>query len=108
MAASKTSAGALVGSETRKRDRRAAEQPMIVDRIAPALYHVYSGEDSRYTVDLEARVCDCDDFRYRAGAEISRCKHVSRVLQSIGALEIPAGADDVDPTLPKQRERWSQ
>lgn len=108
MAAVETNAGTTVGSETRKRDRRGAEHPMIVERIAPALFRVYSGETSRYTVDIQERRCTCGDFRHRAGTEISRCKHVSRVLQTLGILETPIDAEPIDPTLPKQRSRWSR
>lgn len=91
---------------TSKRDRRAAREPMVVHEVAPDLFEVYSGETSVHTVDLESGSCTCEDWQYRS-QHISRCKHASRVLQTLGRLEIP-DVKRVDPTLPKQRERWSR
>ncbi|MFW6318051.1 MAG: hypothetical protein ACOC06_06240 [Halorubrum sp.] len=106
-----TPARQTVGSETRHRDRRAAEGPMGIWPIAPGLWKVGSGagaDYSEYLVDLREPACTCDDFRYRGGTSISRCKHASRVLQATGRLEIPADVDRVDPSLPLERERWSR
>lgn len=111
MAASKASAGALVGSETRKRDRRAAEEAMGVWPVGDDLWAVGSGsgEDySEYVVDLRAPACTCRDWEFRGGNEISRCKHASRILQVTGRLETPIDVDRVDPSLPHERSRWSR
>lgn len=94
---------------TRKRDIAAAEESMIVCRMGSGLYEVFSGEHSRYVVDildsLQPR-CTCDDHRFRVPrGEILRCKHVSRVKQTIREMDIPEEAGRVDITLEKQRER---
>lgn len=94
---------------TRKRDIAAAEEPMIVCRLGSGLYEVFSGEHSRYVVDmlnsLQPR-CTCDDHRFRVPrGEILRCKHVSRVRQTLRHMDIPEEAERVDVTLRKQRER---
>lgn len=99
-----------IDEATLTRDRRAAEQPMGVWQIADRLWGVGTGggsEYSEYVVDLEGCVCTCDDWTYRGGREISRCKHVSRVLQALGEIHPPADAD-VDRALEAQRARWSQ
>lgn len=92
---------------TTKRDRRAAEESMAVVREAPDLFEVYSGETSVHTVDLESGACTCEDWQYRS-EQIGRCKHASRVLQTLGRIPIERGGDRVDPVLENQRARWSR
>lgn len=98
-----------IDEATLKRDRRGAEEPMGVWPIAENLWKVGTGsgaEYSEYIVDLAAPACTCDDWHYRGGAAIARCKHASRVLQVLDRIEPPVDAD-VDGAFEAQRDRWS-
>ena len=93
-------------SATESRDRRAAEQSMVVEEIGDRLFRVHSGERESYAVDLKyPPSCECADWKYRQPE--GGCKHMRRVGQTTGELDVP-GVRRVDPTLPHQRERWSR
>ncbi|MDF9748414.1 hypothetical protein [Natrinema salsiterrestre] len=102
-----------IDEATLTRDRRGAEQPMGIWRIAERLWGVGSGsgsEYSEYVVDLRAGRCTCDDWMHRGkpgSGQIARCKHSARVLMALGRIRPPADAD-VDRALEAQRTRWSQ
>ena len=81
-----------------KRDRRAAEEAMVVVPDAPGLYEVYSGTRACYRVDLLAAACECKAAKYQEG----KCKHARRVEMAIGERSIPAGVR-VDRTLALRR-----
>ena len=92
-------------SATETRDQRAAEQSMVVEEIGDRLFRVHSGTESAYVVDLEyPPSCECADFRYRQPE--GGCKHLRRVGQTTGELDVP-GVRRVDPTLPHQRARFT-
>jgi|AntDeeMetagen192_2_1112575.scaffolds.fasta_scaffold22693_1 hypothetical protein len=101
-----------IDEATLTRDRRGAEQPMGIWKIATGLWGVGTGSGegyAEYVVDLREGRCSCDDWRFRGepgSGRIARCKHSSRVLQALGVIEPPADAH-VDGALEAQRRRWS-
>jgi len=101
-----------IDEATLTRDRRGAEQPMGIWKIATGLWGVGTGSGSEYAeyvVDLREGRCSCEDWAYRGtpgSGQIARCKHSSRVLMALGRIRPPADAD-IDHALEAQRKRWS-
>lgn len=92
--------------DERDRDVRAATERMAIVEDAPDLFRVYSGAHGKYVVDIRAPSCTCHDWQYRSES-IDRCKHVARVLQTLGRRPLPDGVQ-VDSVLLSQREEWSE
>lgn len=77
-------------STTDPRDVRALTEYLTV-LPAGDRFEVVSQSGSAYTVDPDARTCDCPDFEYRQPA--GGCKHVRRVLMELGKRPVPAAVE---------------
>lgn len=83
------------------RDRRALLEALLVEPLAPGMYHVYSEQGVEYVVDIETGACTCPDFRYR---EVE-CKHLRRARLEAGETDTGALAERIDAELDAVDER---
>lgn len=78
-----------------KRDRRAAQERLFVHDVdVPGVWHVYSSDGRKHTVDGREGRCTCEDYQYRN----SYCKHQRRLDMERGKREIP-NVSNIDPLL---------
>ena len=71
-------------SSTTTRARRARDEPLHAERIAPGMYTVENRRsESTYVVDMLAAtpVCECPDFRFRCAEAGEDCKHIQTLRQ---------------------------
>lgn len=92
---------------------RAVTECMAVDAYAhgdeTGMFDAYSASGNTYTVSLRDPLgCTCPDFT-RRGDRLgdAGCKHVRRVRLMLGIDSLPKElADDVDPTLAANRDKF--
>lgn len=72
------------------RTRRACVESMVVVHADANAWTVYSGETSRYTVEIDGGrwSCDCPDAEHNL-SDGEQCKHARRTRMEIGDMEIP-------------------
>jgi len=84
------------------RDVAALTEAMTVVEDDPAAWSasevaVYSGETSKYVVNVDTQFCECADHAYRG----AQCKHIRRARYALGLDDIPdwVRRDRLDPSL---------
>lgn len=88
------------------RTLRAASEHMTVIEEADAFFEVTSQSGRAYMVDLREPVCECPDFRYRAG-EIE-CKHIRRVRMEVGQVDVDALEESITAQAATFQQRAQQ
>lgn len=97
---------AVTGS-TNDRARRARNEPLRADQIAPGMFEVSNlRSGSTHVVDVREQACECKDYQYRMGPAGGRCKHLEFVHQiAEGDLCSHCGYKRCRPSCPNKGER---
>ena len=92
-----------------ERARRARNEPLAADRIAPGMFEVENRKSgSTHVVDMaaESPVCQCHDYQYRMGPAGGECKHVAFLRQvADGELCSWCGYAHCRPSCPHREAR---